>query len=323
LIALVVIAVVIRVNLRPISPDQARIEEGILFLRQKGVLAADIPVQMLIFDRLRYPCKSYQAAQDRLVQLVAKEEETHTQSLPGGIHRFSKLEFPGYQPEDIFFLKHPASFNQRHQLDDGLCYMNAPAMVQHYAISLNNHTAPMIDLVKLVKDHFEPKSLRKYIFDPSGEYSIDFLQSILQPGSTIRVIGNLCHYIPEMLKSYGPGLISGFDVYEDFQIPTKRHYYGNHSGQYVGLHSMALVGYRKATNGSEYFLLQNWWKSKQFVEVDLSYLYNSNPMIAFVDTPQTSIPSIFSHRTAFFHESRVDKPEGLFEENSLQDGIFS
>ena len=42
------------------------------------------------------------------------------------------------------------------------------------------------------------------------------------------------------------------------------------------------------------YLLQNFWKQKQFVQVDEDYLEYSGAPVHFVKTPQTHIPNTFA-----------------------------
>jgi hypothetical protein len=195
----------------------------------------------------------YIATQERLLQIVGTDEEKHSnKSFPSDIHLWSNSEFPGYNISDVFFLKHLKSLNQRHQLS-GLCYMHAPAMVQHYALGHNNHSAPMIDLVQFIKQHFSVEQLQHHIFDNRGGNSVGFLKSILQPNSTLVDI-TVPYKIPKALKAYGPGLVSGFEVHEDFFNSTIHHYNGTHSGTYVGNHAMALVGHCSTNRDSIFFI---------------------------------------------------------------------
>jgi hypothetical protein len=165
--------------------------------------------------------------------------------------------------------------------------MHAPAMVQHYALGHNNHSAPMIDLVQFIQQHFSAEQLEHHIFNNRGENSVSFLKSIHSTLVDITVPDK----IPDALKAYSPGLVSRFEVHEDFSNSTIHHHNGTHSGTYVSNHAMALVGHR-STNGTQYFLLQNWWKKKQFVEVDASYLKHSGASVWFIKTPQTGVPKI-------------------------------
>jgi hypothetical protein len=109
----------------------------------------------------------------------------------------------------------------------------------------------MIDLVQLIKQHFSADQLQHHIFDDRGGNSVGFLESILEPNS-ILIDRSDPDRIPDALKAYGPGLVSGFKVYQDFANSPIHHHYGTHSGGYIGLHAMALVGHR-STNRTNYF----------------------------------------------------------------------
>lgn len=128
--------------------------------------------------------------------------------------------------------------------------------------------------------------------------------------------------IPNALKAYGPGLVSGFEVHQDFaNFTTHHHHNGIHLGSYIGNHAMALVGHRSA-NGTQYFLLQNWWKEKQFVEVDASYLKHSGASVWFIETPQTDVPKDFAVNYANFYElEAVDKEESYWLEMSFRQSL--
>jgi hypothetical protein len=79
---------------------------------------------------------------------------------------------------------------------------------------------------------------------------------------------------------------------------------------------MALVGHRQAADGRQFFLLQNWWKLKQFVEVDYEYLEKSGATVYFIKTPQTEIPKAFPQLAGrFFELEAIDKPEGYVHES--------
>jgi hypothetical protein len=260
-------------------------------------------------------CAKYLAAQERLLQIVGTDEEKHSnKSFPSDVHLWSNSEISGYNISDVFFLKHLKSLNQRHQLS-GLYYMHAPAMVPHYALGHNNHSAPMINLVQFIKQHSSVEQLEHHIFDNRGGNSVGFLESILEPNSTLVDV-TVLDRIPDALKAYGPRLVSGFKVHQDFANSTIHHHNRTHSGTYVGNHAMALVGHR-STNGTQYFLLQNWWKKKQFVEVDASYLEKSGASVWFIKTPQTGVPKDFAVNYANFYElEAINKEESyLFEMN--------
>jgi hypothetical protein len=91
--------------------------------------------------------------------------------------------------------------------------------------------------------------------------------------------------ISKNLKRYGPGLVSGFAVTDDF-LSNECQHLGNYKVcQFKGLHAMVLVGYR-VVDGQYRYLLQNWWKLKPYVEVDAGYLISSQATINFITNRQ-------------------------------------
>ena len=80
------------------------------------------------------------------------------------------------------------------------------------------------------------------------------------------------------------------------------------------MHAMVLVGARKE-GGKHYFLLQNWWKQKQFVEVDVDCLKSRGATVYFVETPQTKIPKSFPQTHGIFAENEMDKGEDYMMED--------
>ena len=62
---------------------------------------------------------------------------------------------------------------------------------------------------------------------------------------------------------------------------------------------MLLIGHRTEKRNEDMqerhiFLLQNWWKAKQFVEVDDEYLANCNACLFFVKSTHTKFPQNLS-----------------------------
>ena len=98
-------------------------------------------------------------------------------------------------------------------------------------------------------------------------------------------------------------------------MDTKSHkHHAKPSGKFKGAHAMVMVGARRDDSG-QYFLLQNWWKEKQFVEVSEAYLQHCSATVFFVETPQTGVPPGNSTHEPSIHscetEMLLDKAEGL------------
>ncbi len=81
----------------------------------------------------------------------------------------------------------------------------------------------------------------------------------------------------------------------------------------MGHHAMVMVGARRdAASGQLFFLLQNWWPRKQFVEVDAAYLSACRALVYFVATPQPHMPAALpTLEGRWFETEMLDKPEAL------------
>jgi hypothetical protein len=308
------------------------INKGIEFLRKKGAFAEDKEFAELMYARLQDPnaldsphlITHYERSRERLLALMHVKEDKHFDApredtgVEGGIatHLFTHLEFEGYEEKNVFFLDHPNTLAQRFQ-NQGLCYMQASTVVQHYAVSQGlSGTIPMLDITKYIKNNFTPKQLEKYVFDDVGDDSALFLENILQRNS---IIINGGEQYDEMYLKYGPGLVSRFRVHEDFAQVDIHQHHGKPAGtKNLGFHSMALVGFRNDhRTKKKYYLLQNWWEEKQFVEVDEEYLKYSGAIVYFIETPQTKIPEHFATNYAsYFSLDNIDKAEGPWKERS-------
>lgn len=54
-------------------------------------------------------------------------------------------------------------------------------------------------------------------------------------------------------------------------------------------HAILIVGHRRCDDGSVHFLVQNWWKHKQFFTCDLEFLKQRNAFLVWVTTPVASV----------------------------------
>ena len=103
-----------------------------------------------------------------------------------------------------------------------------------------------------------------------------------------------------------------FAVHRDFhKAKGPMSFDGTPKGAFVGFHAMLIIGARRDdTTGKRWFLLQNWWKEMQFVEVSDEYLGYCCKAIYFVPTPQPTIREEFpTNRSLFVEDHDVDKPE--------------
>ena len=73
---------------------------------------------------------------------------------------------------------------------------------------------------------------------------------------------------------------------------------------------MVLIGTPVTEDDVRFFLLQNWRKDKQFVDVDARYLKACGAKLYSVKTEQTRITDRFPVQTKSYAECEdVDKPE--------------
>ena len=236
-------------------------------------------------------------ARERLIRLMRRKRDVELDgNAPDELHRWDRNEFPGYDNVVTSMLDHPRTLVQHQQLT-GLCYLHAPVVVQYYAIwfaklkddANANSDHEMIDMTALILETFDGPAMENYIFRDFGGSSQQALKSILQPGSIVSAGSK--ELAPELLTKYGPALVNNFKVHEDFLDRNVHKHTGQPIGDIEGMLAMALVGSRRdPTTGNVFFLLQNWWVNKQFVEVDLEYLKGCGATLYYVETPSSKSP---------------------------------
>ena len=192
---------------------------------------------------------------------------------------------------------------------NGLCYMSAPIVLQHYLVALHQPDVGMIDMRTLVLQTFSAAELKQYLVEDDGGASEEVLRSILEEGSVVTLTQP--GQYEASLRLYGSGLVTNFMV--DDHAAESRSFDGRPEGRIVGLHAMVLIGTRRdAGTAKLWLLLQNWWRHSQFVEVSEEYLSNCGAAVYFVETPQSKIPERFPTQGQLSGLSDVDKPVKLF-----------
>jgi hypothetical protein len=199
--------------------------------------------------------------------------------------------------------------------------MHACVVVQHYLVAMNNEKEiPMLNMAEYLKKYMQGNSLYQHIWDNKGGDSLTFVKNILKEKPKSR---NILHCsslndldsMNEYLYLYGPGLVSGFCVSEAF-IGTDWQHLGDYEVEKLeGRHAMVLVGYR-IVDGKKRYLLQNWWKSKPYVEVDVDFLLSSEATIHFITEKQMEMGDYPSNLEALVEcESGIDASENFIPEN--------
>lgn len=185
----------------------------------------------------------------------------------------------------VFFRDHPCCIGkniliQRRQLA-GNCFIHGPIVIHYYLQCMQFADPKPVDIRNFVKCHLDRENLSKLITRVGGGSSRDVLKTLVGP--RVRIFP--CAFndnddeIEKHLKKYGPGLITGFLVESHFHTHQISHQ-GYYHTPALGSHSMVLVGVRKE-HGKTWILIQNWWMTKQFCEIDSAYFEMSNASILF------------------------------------------
>ena len=267
----------------------------------------------------------FRDARARLFRLFDDESCFASNILPTNVMSYSFFLrcTPAWQQQQntyVFFdddsWKWQMQIRQRVQ-ESCLCYMHAPMVLQSYLVSFyhrNSEQPPpceMLEMRRFIVENFSGTDLHKHIVDKEGGMSVDYLESILEPGS--KVVRTWPEAIDaSLIKRVGPILVYQFQVYDDFLLAGRLSYLEEPSGKKIGRHAMLIVGVREE-DGQKVFLLQNWGRRKQFVEVGDRYLTACSANFCFVQTPQKGVPTFFKGvYTTYAETTNLDKMEGYW-----------
>ena len=178
----------------------------------------------------------------------------------------------------------------------GLSYTHAGAVVQHVVVALNSGGTEhvMLNVAKYFVQFCDAASVGQHVVGNAGGHSLPFMCEImgLKKGDVATMgAGSRILRISQHLRQYGIGLVSSFRVDRAF-LQAGTSYHGIVAPCEGGLHAMAVVGHREE-GGTHYFLLQNWWAGKQFVEVSEEYLDSSGASFSFVTKSVSEIPTSY------------------------------
>jgi len=306
--------------IRRLSNGRLFVDTGItdlkLFLYAKIFNSDHSPRERIVIQEILTPSTVFLEKRRQRLSAIVESQEQSPATPSIGIHvvenPFTSLfdafvqtypEWSSAMTSFVFHRDHESTKNKQHVLKEriipsGLCYMHASTILQHYLVSMHPQVehAPTLDIPSYLRKHMSSRSLYKHIWDDEGDSSLDFLLSILHENVSHR---DVITYHPQyLIKSqadicsnlmqHGPALVSNFKVYDSFTSANKQHL-GIPQGDYLGNHSMVLIGSRTDVNGCYRFLLQNWWANKPYVEVDFMYLVNCSAEIHFITVPQSEM----------------------------------
>jgi hypothetical protein len=109
--------------------------------------------------------------------------------------------------------------------------------------------------------------------------------------------------------------VSEFVVDEFFYTSNEVFFSGkfNHTNK-KELHAMVLIGARiDPIDGEYWFLLQNWWLDRFFIEVTREYLASSECSIHFVENIISDIPATLPLISSSYAETNTDACETVHE----------
>jgi hypothetical protein len=193
-----------------------------------------------------------------------------------------------------------------------LCSRRASIVLQHYLVcKTKREIAGMVDLTLWKRSEHGVCDMVSRLFGNGQDDSFEVLASLLVEGTKINY-RSPSEITETFLRNYGPCLVSDFTVYEDFLQSPRLEFCGipdARAHRQIGEHAMVLVGTRTDQAGERHFLLQNWWATKQFIDVDETYLNRCNAMIYYVVTPQDLIPEHFPIHCSVYVRNVFDQSE--------------
>ena len=223
----------------------------------------------------------------------------------------------------------------------GSCHTQATVCTQHYVVAvnqflLNNKTdnVGMITIPSLLRHKLNTCDLlRNYLFSEKGGKALQDLGlicdlpmthdlSTLTPEPLFTPKEVFCNHVMDRLKRQ-PALVHRFAMIDrsGFAISNGKVSFSAadvHTDRsiYEELHAMVLVGMRRDDEGQYWFLMQNWWSEKLFVEVSYEFLMAADASITFVNKPIVDIPLIGCMERTYSKAllTELDKGDSWLEE---------
>jgi hypothetical protein len=266
----------------------------------------------------------------QLIRIINGDIHNHMISFDEEFNKFCEI-IPEWKEDNvILFWKFYPTLRTikvlRRQLS-GLCYMHAPVVLQHYMSTIlhGDNNFKMIDVARFISEHWSAKEIVDYIERDLGGKSIMFLEQITEhleyesisiPSKSRKILyDETCEELLRQLEKK-PALVSGFDVDENFQKEGLA-FKGIKNKTHVGFHAMLLIGGRKGVdiNGEieYYFLLQNWWLNRFFIEVTGEYMNSCKAQLYFVTNNTIKTPEKITFIYSPYAETTVDVSEKLNE----------
>ena len=211
----------------------------------------------------------------------------------------------------------PVVIQRTQRSGSGSCFLQAPAIIVCYLVQMaTGKYDGQIDIFQFIRHSFNRKMINQYINTNSG-----CSETVLRAMIPCPRKKQLELLVPEVINTqscfenifeYGPGLVSQFKVYDDFRTLGKFSYGDSDVPQDdepvpTTTHSMVLISMRYDRH-TWWYLLQNTWLEKQYVEVSKKYLTKciGDTPIMWVKTKVTELPSSFRKCQAKYAEACFD-----------------
>ena len=154
----------------------------------------------------------------------------------------------------------------------------------------------MINAGKFIAEEFTPGQILDHLTKEEGGPSQRFAKQIMGlRASELEIFLPTTEVLAATLKKYGVGLVSYMLADSNFNDGTdKCSYLDDNCKDDGGGHAMVVVGHRTHA-GRHIFLLQNWWRNKQLIEVSAEYMAKSQAQVHFVTKKLEHIPKTFPH----------------------------
>jgi hypothetical protein len=178
----------------------------------------------------------------------------------------------------------------------GICYLHAVVTFEHYLSALlsQGEITTTIDVGKYGGFALHGRELRQFLLRNEGGNAIDTLctlvnldptqdlitYSIPNTKAAAKLYADTCNNILMRARAQ-PALVSNMkiaDIYGSTDVVFTEAPRGLPGRP---RHSLVLIGARKGKDGEYYFLLQNWWESRYFIEVSGQYLSQCDARISF------------------------------------------
>ena len=213
----------------------------------------------------------------------------------------------------------------------GLCFLHAAVVLESYLIAVGTACEkPLtIDVGLYEAQVLLGNTLEEFLLNKEGGdslYTLSQLCSLKQsdiitytipdPQEDHESYDRQCALIMNRVLDK-PLLISSFRVHNCFHTSSEVSFSSIPETFEEGnrRHSMLLIGARISAEGEYFFLLQNWWQDRYFIEVSGQYMHHCGATMTFIKKGITTRrPDLIS--IAYYSpyaETNVDNPEIFFE----------